>query len=351
MSSPELGASTSDLAVYVLTVRRMHEGEGYYSATGQVLASRSVAAEQIGRQGAAVDLHNPTAFRLPTLYWLLAALPQTWQSWGAAMLFLITAATVAAWSIARTYVHAAVALAGTAVTGMFLAGYASFFLPSTEPWAGALALAAVALGLKSLSARRGALVLACAAAAVALLATLTRELAVAFVLVGLAASLVSEGARSRRLWLPWAVALGAFVVAYVLHARAVAAVVPTLPTGGLVVSGGLVAYLDPTGAGLASALAYGSVFIFWTPVASWVVWGLGVLGGVAGPWDRARRVLLGAAVLGGSAVLFLMHPTAAPGARVPGYWGFVVLPTVIACAPLALSRLPGLGRPRSDAAA
>ena len=84
-------------------------------------------------------------------------------------------------------------------------------------------------------------------------------------------------------------------------------------------------------------------FAWWTVASTWVVWTLGTVGGVIAPRDWPRRVLLGGATAGSAVALFCIHPNALAGVLPPGYWGYVVFPIVFACAPLALSRVPGLG--------
>ena len=340
MSTPTVSTDMSDAHLFVLTVRRMNVGESYYSAMGRTLAQRNVLSARAGG-GITVNLQNPIVFRLPTLYWLLAALPAGGYSWVIAMLVLVAAAVVAAWTIAARFTHPAVALVGTAITGVYLAGFMSFVLPIAETWAGALALVAMALALKSLSVRKKPLAWASAAAGVALLAAVTRELAVAFLLVGLASTLVPDRVRSRRLWIPWAVALGLAAIAYALHVQAVLAVVRTLPH---VVGYSELGHFDPTGRGLVASVAFMANFTWWGLRTAWLILALGTVGGVVGPRDWPRRVLLGGVTVGGAVALFCLHPNTVAGAPIPGYWGYVVLPTVVACVPLALARMLG---PRS----
>jgi len=79
------------------------------------------------------------------------------------------------------------------------------------------------------------------------------------------------------------------------------------------------------------------------PRRVWIVWLLGVIGGVVGPRDWPRRVLLAGATLGGSLALLLLHPH---GVLVdglpPGYWGELVLPTLLACSALTFAWVAGL---------
>jgi len=60
-------------------------------------------------------------------------------------------------------------------------------------------------------------------------------------------------------------------------------------------------------------------------------------------------VLAGVAV-GGLTVLFFVHPPGWSGAgAVPGYWGDIVMPTVLASVPLAFAHNAGVTRQREAA--
>ena len=74
---------------------------------------------------------------------------------------------------------------------------------------------------------------------------------------------------------------------------------------------------------------------------------LGMYGGaIARDWPT-RAMLAGVAV-GGVVALFLVHPPGWSGSSAPGYWGDIVMPTVLACVPLAFARRAGVRRqPRS----
>jgi len=97
-------------------------------------------------------------------------------------------------------------------------------------------------------------------------------------------------------------------------------------------------YFDPSGKGLVSSLQVLHTYARWTGLIGWVVWSLGIVGGLLAPRDVPRRLLLGGITAGGSAALFFLHAPAVLG-QVPGSWGFVVLPTVVACTPLAFAKI------------
>jgi len=338
-STPTVTADISDVAMWVLTVRRMNAGSDYYTAMGHTFEEIN-AARPVG----AWNIEDPAQYRMPTLYWLLAALPQDGNGWVIAMLVLVSSAIIASWSIASRYTPVAVALTGTTVTSAYLAGFTTINLPQTELWAGLLALVAVALALKSLSVRNNPLAWAGAAAGVALLATLTRELAVAFLIVGLGSTLAHDRWRSRRLWIPWAAALGLAAIAYYAHAQAAEAIGRTLENLGRSSTASFIArHFDPTGRGLVSSVTDMSGWAYWTLGAGWVIWVLGTIGGLIGPRDWPRRALLGGVTAGGAIALFFLHPQGRLWQSLPpGYWGQVVLPTVITCAPLAFARIPAI---------
>ena len=336
-STPTMSYQTYDEQIFVLAVRRMQQGQGYYSAMGRTLAELNAV-----RPGFSDDVSRPTAFRPPTLYWLLASLPGGGIGWVVAFLAIASAGTVAAWSIGARFVEPPLALVGTMVTAGYLARFAGINLVVTESWAGALAIVAVALAVKSLSVRGRAIGWACAAAAVALLATLTRELAVAFLVVGVASSLTDERVRSQRLWIPWSVGLGLAIVAYILHVQAVSAFVRTLASHP--VAGPRNSYFDPTGRGLVAAVQALARYEWWAVPVAWLVWACGTVGGVVAPLDRPRRVLLGGVTVGAAVVLFCLHPAPGPGYPIPSYWSYVVMPSVIACSTLVFSRTPYLMR-------
>jgi len=338
-STPTVSENISDPEMFILVVRRMQAGESYYQANGRTMVEVNATRPQN-----AWNLRDMTTLRMPTLFWFLAALPPTWQSWVVAILVLISAGIIAAWTIAARYVHPSLALVGTVVTALYLQGFTAMDLVNVEAWAGMLALVSVALALKALSVRKNPLVWAGAAAAVGLLATVTREIAVAYLLLGLASTLVHKYWRERRVWIPWAVAIGVAVIFYVVHLSVGMSVAARLPNlGANVPGGGAGGHIDFSGAGLPAALRLLGIWTWWPPAEVWIVWLLGVIGGVVGPRDWPRRVLLAGATLGGSLALLLLHPH---GVLVdglpPGYWGELVLPTLLACSALAFARIAGL---------
>lgn len=332
-STPEVSPSISDDGIFVLTVRRMQAGADYYSAMHRTLVDANAVRPSLSQ-----DLSSPTSYRLPTLYWFLAALPRGIDAWVIAALVLMSAAIVAAWTIASRFTAPHVALVGVVAVAAYLHAFTAMSLAEVEIWAGPLVLIAVALALQSFAAGRRALVWAVAAASAGLLATLVRELAVGVLLLGLASTLAGPGWRARRLWIPWAAAIVVAVVAYGAHMSAVAG----LAAGPLQAAASVGTHFDPTGRGLAASVTNLATRAWWPTAVGWLLWAFGTVGAVAAGRDWATRVLLGGVALGGAVALFFLHPAGYQGAQVPEYWGHIVLPTVVACCVLPLSRVPFL---------
>lgn len=329
-STPSASKPLNDDQVFLLTIRRMQSGSDYYSAMHRTLTEANAARPSMERSAT-----SPVSYRLPTLYWLLAALRNGSAAWVIALLALISAAIVAAWTIAARFTAPHVALVGVVALAAYLHAFTIVNLAETEVWVGPLALIAVALALQSFSAGKRAMAWASAAAATAMLAALTRELAVGFLLVGLAAALVQPEHRSMRLWIPWAAAMAIGIGAYMAHVGAVAAV-----ASGPLQMAATATHFDPTGRGLAASVAGIAARAWWPPAVGWVLWALGTVGAVAVARDWATRVLLGGVAVGGALVLLVFHPAGTQGALVASYWGNIVLPTVVACCMLPFARIP-----------
>ena len=340
--TPRLTAISPDESLFLLLARDVSVGRPIYPSQVAVLDASNRA-----HPGEPVPLDEATSYRLPTLFWLFGALPQNGTAEVLAGLVLLSATSVAAYLLTRRYVDVPAALVACTATAAYGAALvASPALLFSEFWAGGLGLVALALAAHSFAGGKRLVALQAAAAAVALLAALTRELAVAFLLVGLAASLVDAESRARRLWALWAVALALFAGAYALHVHAAlsayrAAGVPSGLTGPV----SRIPWLHADGKGLAASVALAALALGLSAGVMWAAWALGVVGALAVEAGRAERMLLGLAVVGGTAVLAVAHSAAGPSGsgQVPGFWGMVVIPSVLACVPLVLSRL-GAGR-------
>jgi len=223
----------------------------------------------------------------------------------------------------------------------------SVFLFGAELWAGAFALASCAL-LVNASApaenparRRTAFVWAAAAAALA--AALVRELGIAFVLLGLVATLADAEDRTKRLWMPWAGALAITLVVYAVHWSAARAAVASLH---LTAVAHPVAWLHPDGRGLVAAVTRIGFLMALRTTVAWLLVAVAALGAIVGIRRTDARIMLGGSVIGGCAVLLVVNPGGVTyGVNIaPSYWGDMVAATVLACIPLALALVPAARR-------
>lgn len=331
--TPALGPDTRDEQVYLLTVRRLQSGQPYYPAVRDTL----LAANEV--RGGKVDPASPLSYRPPTLYWLLSKLPDDPMSLVIATLAFGTLVAGAATLLAATFVEPPLALlAGVAVLGLYVGEVLGATLLYAEAWAGGLALVGIAL----LALDRGRRVGAATWGAVTfvLAAALMRELAVAFLLLGLAAAVFVPAQRARRGWLPWAVGLAAWACLFGLHVAAVRAAVAGVAP---VAADAAVPWLHPDGLGLVAGLTRLSRDLAVQQPVAWLLLAFAALGALLAPRERLMRVMLAGTVLGGAAVVAILHPpgvTDTPGLP-PGYWLAVVLPVLLACTPLAFALLPG----------
>ena len=330
-------SGTPDEDLYQDVVLDMRAGRGYYEAMGSVLSQANGARPGTDHD---VDLAFAPAFRLPTAFVVMAALPAG-GVWLVALTLLIgTVGSVAAYRLARAYVPAALALAGTALVATMGSGLSEGGqLFQVEVWAGAFTLLSVALFVWA-QRRSAAPWLMWAAAAAATLAAVTRELAVAYLMLGLIATLATKAGRRPSRWGAWVAGLVAFAAVYAAHIRAVASVYPALAHG---VSTGHSVWLDPSAlGGLAVVSRVGQAL--WLGVGAVAVFtAFGILGSIVGPKDLSSRLYLGVTVVGGLIAVTLMHPPGPLMNGLPaGYWGQLVMPTVFAAAPLAAVLLPGV---------
>lgn len=321
--------NVTDEDLYQDALTRMHQGQGYYQAMGSALSEANGARPGTDHD---VSLSFAPAWRLPTVFVILAQLPADGISFVLATLAIGSIASVAAYWLARAYVSRALSLVAAAgVASMYSGLSEGQQLFQVEVWAGAFVLLSAALFAWT-DRRPSGVGLLWASAAAATLAAATRELAAVYLLLGLAATLSSPLGRRASRWLPWAVGAGVFATVYALHARAVATIYPTLAhwssTGhskwlDLSALGGL-AVVDRVGSALSLSVAATLLFVV-----------AGVLGSVVAPRGIATRIYLGSAVVGGMLVVTFFHPPGPLVAGLPaGYWGQLVMPTVFSAVPL-----------------
>jgi hypothetical protein len=332
-AAPPIVNGSPDEALFMNVLARVRQGQPYYPAYAQVIAEGNKVRSGIN------NLTSPMSYRLPTLYRMLALLPAGGLPLVIAMLVCGSLACVAAFALARKSAGPPLALAAAAgVAALFCAYSDTVKMLNPEPWAGALGLVAVALFAYSRKDGETDRRFLYAAVAVALLAALFRELAVGYLLVGLAVALALPAPRKSREWLPWVAALGVFAVFYGLHASAA------------VSAGRVVApyarpvkdiWLHADGSGLVGAVVRYASIVSIRSFAGWAMLALAL----AGSWFASRRppvrwMLIGC-VAGGAVALFFLRPeghSAIAGIQ-PGYWGDIVLPVMLACVPLAFAWL------------
>jgi hypothetical protein len=318
---PPAGQPLADNEFYQRVLGLMRGGEGYYHAFRR-------AYRENPRWG--TDPYSVAGYRLPTLFWFWRLLPGEPRSLVVALLALCTLALAAAVRLA--FARAPCALAAPAAA--LLAAY--FLLPCTtngllmmEPWAACVGLVSLACAVES-HGRRGRTAWTAAAAATALLATLVRETMGFLLLAGLAASLLSPRPERRMRLVLWGAALGAFGLAYAAHALAVA--------GAISRAGTLSSYLHGGLENLWLALSYAADFMG-GPGAVLLCGALAVAGAAA-VREPDLRVHLLIVLLAPTALLLVAGNRAllASGARL-NYWGPILVPALIALAPLSASAL------------
>ena len=329
--APSINAQSPDAALYITIIRRVHDGDDYYTASAAVLKARNDWSPND------VDTSHPLSHRLPTMYVLLSALPATGLSYIIATLILGTAAVIGSFLLTSRLVVTPVALSSSALCAVYYANMAnSVSQLGTEVWAGALGLLAAGLLIRAVASEDHARHAMGYAAAAALAATMVRELAIAFVIVGLLVTLADPTMRRERAWTAWLIALALSLAAFASHAFAVAALPATASSATTVAT----QWFDPTGAGLQAVVARASWYFALPETWVWAILLASVVGGIVATRGLPARVrtLLVVLTVGGITALALLHP---PGrgfeGNVPGYWGDLLIPLFATCAPLTLA--------------
>ena len=195
--SPSPAGTNTDVEVYRRIAGRVRQGESYYPAAAAELAANGFPTRSVFN------------FRLPTLAWLFAVLPD--DRAGQGILIVLAGLTLVLWFATLWQRESfAIALAGGALLVGLLAWPAldDAYLVH-EVWAGVL------IALSLVTAGRGWFVASLAAGAAALL---LRELALLYVCIALA---LAARAGRRRQALAWAIVIGTFALALGAHAAAV----------------------------------------------------------------------------------------------------------------------------------
>lgn len=324
---PAPGSYWTDESIYARVIHLTRGGGDYYSS---VRIAWNQKAEQRG------DPQGVFSFRLPTLTWMAAALPDGAASLIPAMLAFGALAVLAAWRLATRVVRPEFALVGTTLVAIHYTREAgSPHLLQAEPWGAALALAGAAAWAGALTAGGEAARKrwTWAAAAACLAGALFREHLVFVPLVACALSLAGREARARRAWLPWSLALAAFACALAAHAFAAAA-----HTSGAALP--LARWFEPGTRHLVAAVGFGGLLLGGLPWMPWLLVGLALAGAAAArpaPLRWFLGIVCGAPL---AAFLVLRPPGSLPGGGQPGYWGAIVLPLLWAAVPLVFAWAP-----------
>lgn len=339
-SVPRLSQGSMDSEIYRHDVQTLRSGLPYYSTHAQALKTINPEMNLPA---------SPMNYRLPTLYWMLSRLPANGVWWVVLMCVFASFVIAAAYLLAARLGGSEVGLTAAVSVAALYATYAqSSALIYTEPWAGGFGLMAVAVLAIGIAGDRLDTRVSWASALLALAGALFRELAVAYLLLGLVCVLLVD-MRDRRLWVPWAACLGLFGVVYALHAsaaieagRSLAMAAPT----------SRFRWFHPDGSGLYGA---GVRYAYSTGLEVWVgafALAAAAAGSVLAPLRRVVRVLLGGAVIGGAACLAMFRSAGATTVAdaPPGYWGDLVFAVMLAVAPLALAALARAAMPADDGA-
>lgn len=326
---PVAGQTMDDGEFYRAVVWKMRRGAGYLDAF------RSAYQENARWKGEAP--HSVLGVRTPVLFEIWAKAPggphgPFWLLFSIALLGMAAAPVV---------IHRAVppvlGVAGAASLIVYVFGYA--FTPGllflSEIWAGVAAVlvfAAFSLAQRE-GAGRGWMV---AAALIATVAALTRELMVFLLIAGLLAAFLGPKARRRFDVTVWATALASFAIAWGLLLMSARRIVTPIAGKGFewIQNGGL----DNLYSGIISST--GGFGTTWIPVALAVC---AILGALAQP-DRQFRVFATAAiVMPFVGFLFVGTDATVYGTNIPyNYWGGIVMPAVVVMAPAALAWIPGM---------
>lgn len=334
---PPVGVPLKDEELYLGTFQKVREGQGFYAAQH----------EMFGMNAGRWNTHSPLTYRQPivTYIWLAVG-----GGAGAGVVWALLAGLgmVAAFAFARTLVRPAAALLAPAALALVFGTMLRYTprLLYAEMWAAPGLVAAGALCGLALSAARRApavarrdRVLAAAGAVSALFALLVRELSLAPVAVMIAALVWDDAARRRRLWVPWAGAVGAWVVLFALHCMRARALSMDDPPG--LIQAAMPSYLHPGLEFPAACIRWVSVSPAIVPIVL-VLCVLAVVGAFALPSSGVRVLALG--LTAGMLTLIVLVGT--PGryhdGSYTGYWGYLFVPVVLAWAPAGLRLVPEL---------
>lgn len=337
-----MGPDSLDEALYLRYIDGVRRGRPYYETVRDTLLESNV------KRRSAIDAGTPLSYRLPTLYVALAAVAPSGLPLVIAGLAMSTISIAGVFALAGRFVSAPLAVVGACAGAAYVSGLESAL--ATESWAGAFVVLSAAL-LCARGTRSGRTWMIAAVVA-ALVAALIREMAVAYLVTGLIATVADPDARRERHWVAWLIALIAAGVAYGAHWSAAARVAATATSP---VAAGIWSWLDLSAIGLPSVLGRITRTLGLMRPLGWGIAALAVAGAVVLPARTRERVFLGAATIGALVVLTFVHP-AGPifDGMTQNYWMDLTAPVILACVTLGLAlpfgRLGRAPEAREDAA-
>jgi hypothetical protein len=333
---PKAGTSWSDAAAYAEMHNRMLEGQTYYQAVAGVHRDNAAfvkAPEKV------LDV------RPPALQMTLAAIARTPASLYFDLLALSALGIVASSVLASTLVRRQFAVVAAAPVAMSLLGAVpTVAVIFAETWAVSLALIALAALVHAAAHEkwRAAFVTGVVAA---VLAASVREFCLILPVAGLAATFVAPLDRRRFQRIAWGAAAVLLVAYYGAHFAAASRILAPGTAGGNW-------WFSPSVNNLVLAVQFFSG-VFRT--AGWLPFLL-VLAGIAGiagaPRGQSRVVLAvttGALVVAFAIFRNSLHNVETGQAQDINYWGILLVPILLACAPGVFAFVTGMRRYRADA--
>lgn len=332
-TQPVVAPGLSDDGIFLASVKALSRGEDYYVSSIRVLAGYDTTHS--------FPLNSPWSYRLPTLYALLAALPQKGVWFVGVSLALTAVATLAAFALASRLSNTALGVvAATGVATFFAVASAVGLALQSELWAGAAVLVSAACYLNARRGSRHRARLLLAAAVAATLAALFRELAAPVLLLGLCSTLLEPEARLARYWAPWLIGMLLVLAAYAAHAASLTAAYTQVRSSLPPETSGRT-FFHPDGLGVTLAMYEMRRLLAVDWVLPWLVLAASSIGVLLARMRPGERLFVAGVALGGPLVQLVIRTSG-----MTGYWADIYIPLLLTCAPLALA--PLLPRPEAD---
>lgn len=324
---PPDGIEQNDQQYYLSVYYRMKSGAPYYRAIREAYHANAAWG---------YDPPSVMAVREPALFELWAATPGDGRSIVWLLAVLGTAAAFAALFLAGPAAGPAAGLTAAAAVSAYFAHFTTLPVVTwSEPWAGALALlAAAALVASSGEDGRRRTALLWGAAMAAALAVAVRELMLFVPAAGVASAFLAGRDRRREALAAWGASLAVSLAALGLHVWAASAIVTPRDQGmsTWVGRGGLDA--------MTAAMTTGARFFAGPSFVPVVLGLLGAVAAVAAFRGRDRAFLAACSLLPLGLFLVVWNGAidVATG-RAVNYWGGIVMPLLLALAPVAAGLL------------